>query len=250
MSSVLGGAGLAGEGGRDVDRETARMSSPGRQLDVPPPPAPPPRRCRLCLAERVSRERGDALSIAKPFACHRPNDNLMFPHPRPLPRDGVGCVGRSGSRGRGGTRCRSRNRSRAIAGTTTCCSPTPGPSPATMSAVLGRAGSAGEGGRDVDDGDARITSPERQLHVPPPPAPPPRRCRLCWAERVSRERGDGSGIWLAKFSLKSGTEHLTPPRRRFICTCDTRQPLVNRLTGHCHVDNTPCRSGSTFAGPG
>jgi hypothetical protein len=79
------------------------MPSLERQLVVPPPPAPPPRRGRLCLAERVSRERGDALSIAKPFACHRRDDNLMFPHPRLLPRDGVGCVGQSGSRGRGGT---------------------------------------------------------------------------------------------------------------------------------------------------
>ena len=89
--------------GRVANGEDVRMSSPGRQLDVPPPPAPPPRRCRLCWAERVSRERGDALSMAKPFACHRRDDNLMFPHPRPLPRDGVGCVGRSGFRGSGGT---------------------------------------------------------------------------------------------------------------------------------------------------
>jgi hypothetical protein len=192
--------------GRVVDGETVRMSSPGRQLDVPPPPAPPPRRGRLCWAERVSRERGDVLSMTETLTCHRWNDNLLFPHPRPLPRGGVGCVWRSGSRGRGL--------------------------------------------RAVDRETVRVPSPGRQLDVPPPPAPPPRRGWLCWAERVSRERGDGSGIWLAKFSLKLGTEHLTPPRRRFICTCDTRQPLVNRLTGHCHVDNTPCRSGSTFAGPG
>ena len=101
--TVLGGAGLAGEGGRAVDRETVRVPSPGRQLDVPPPPAPPPRRCRLCWAERVPRERGDVMSMTETLACHRWHDNLMFPHPRPLPRGDVACVGRSGSRGRGGT---------------------------------------------------------------------------------------------------------------------------------------------------
>ncbi len=32
--------------------------------------------------------------------------NLMFPHPLPLPRDGVFCVWRSGTRGRGEKFCR------------------------------------------------------------------------------------------------------------------------------------------------
>ena len=52
--------------GRAVDGETARMSSLERQLDVPPPPAPPPRQCRLCLAERVPRERGDVMLFCYP----------------------------------------------------------------------------------------------------------------------------------------------------------------------------------------
>ena len=52
--------------GRVANGEDVRMSSPGRQLDVPPPPAPPPRRCRLCWAERDSRERGDALLFCYP----------------------------------------------------------------------------------------------------------------------------------------------------------------------------------------
>jgi hypothetical protein len=89
-----------------------------------------------------------------------------------------------------GSRCQRRRRPHVITGTTTRCSPTPGPSPATVSTVLGEAGSAGEGGRAVDGEIARMSSLGQRLDVPPPPAPPPRRGRLCWAERVSRERGE------------------------------------------------------------
>ena len=42
--------------------------------------------------------------------CQRPDDNPMFPHPRPLPRDSVGAVCQRGSRGRGGTRRQWRRR--------------------------------------------------------------------------------------------------------------------------------------------
>ena len=39
------------------------------------------------------------------WSPHARHGNLMFPHPLPLPRDGVLCVWRSGSRGRGDKFC-------------------------------------------------------------------------------------------------------------------------------------------------
>ncbi len=73
---VLGGAGFAGEGGHGF------FITLGMHLRWLP-------RAR----------------IESPFracACDSRNDNLIFPHPRPLPRDGVVCVGRGWFRGRGG----------------------------------------------------------------------------------------------------------------------------------------------------
>ena len=57
--------------------------------------------------------------MAQTLASHRRDNNSMFPHPRPLPRDDVVCVGRSGSRGRGETRGQRRRRLPAIVETTT-----------------------------------------------------------------------------------------------------------------------------------
>jgi hypothetical protein len=71
--------------GRVVNGADPRIPSPGQQLDVPPPPAPPPRRCRLCWAKWVARERGDARPTAKTFACHRRNDHPTTPRPHRNP---------------------------------------------------------------------------------------------------------------------------------------------------------------------
>jgi hypothetical protein len=57
--------------------------------------------------------------MAKTLESHRENNNSMFPHPRPLPRDEVACVGHSGSRGRGETRSQRRTRSHLTVETTT-----------------------------------------------------------------------------------------------------------------------------------
>ena len=161
---VFGGAGFAGEGGRAAFRDIVRRPAPDDNL-LFPHPRPLPRDGVGCVWRGWFRGRGGTwfffvtlgihlrwlprARIESPFracACDRRNDNLIFPHPRPLPRGGVVCAWRSWFRGRGGTCGFWRHRSQASDG--------------------------------------------RQLDFPPPPAPPPRRGCLCWAGLVSRERGD------------------------------------------------------------
>jgi hypothetical protein len=196
----------------------------------------------------------------------------MFPHPRPLPRDGVDCVGHSGSRGRGGTRGQRRSRSQITVETTTRAPraptgthsapirhspgdwlifppPTPiplekipthlrprprenvpvplrtrnrhpqAPNPPTSNEsttngafpLRGKVPKGRMRGRVANGEDARIPSREQQLDVPPPPAPPPRRGRLCWAQRVARERGDAQPTANA-FASHRRNDHPSTPR--------------------------------------
>ena len=199
----------------------------------------------------------------------------MLPHPRPLPRDDVACVGHSGSRGRGETRGQRRTRSQIAVETTNRAPraptgthstpirhspgdwlifppPTPippekipthlrprlrenvpvplrtrnrhpqAPNPPTSNEsttngafpLRGKVPKGRMRGRVANGEDARIPSREQQLDVPPPPAPPPRRGRLCWAQRVARERGGraANGEVVRRSPSKRPPEHPTPPQ--------------------------------------